>query len=285
MEYEFAVIGHVGLDLMHGRWVSGGPAYYSSLTAAHLGRRVALLTRGAPKESQQSLGSLAKVVNLPSSTTTKFQTHYINGIRTQHVRSVGAPIQAHHLPTGWSDSPIVLLAPFAGEIDPDLAFRFPGSLLGISPQGWMRHWDASGLVTPTSWARSNVLKRARVTFLSEVDIPTKCHPLTDIADEGILIITLGFRGAVLRWKGQWYRVPAYPAQEMDSTGAGDVFAAAYLIRYSETKDPLASSLYASCAASIKVEAHGLEGIPTIDQINDRASRHPQLNVIPCIYPF
>ena len=87
---------------------------------------------------------------------------------------------------------------------------------------------------------------------------------------------------MLRWKRQWFRATAYPAKEVDSTGAGDVFAAAYLVRYSKTGDPLASGLYASCTAGIKA---GLPGIPTIAQIKERASRHPELKVVPCSGPF
>ena len=56
------------------------------------------------------------------------------------------------------------------------------------------------------------------------------------------MVTQGSRGAVLRWKRQWFGVPAYPAKEVDSTGAGDVFAAAYLVRYSKVGDPLTSGL-------------------------------------------
>ncbi len=96
------------------------------------------------------------------------------------------------------------------------------------------------------------------------------------------MVTQGPRGAVLRWKRQWFRVPAYPPKEVDSTGAGDVFAAAYLVRYSKMGDPLTSGLYASCTASIKV---CLPEIPTVAQIKEHASRHPELKVVPCRGPF
>jgi sugar/nucleoside kinase (ribokinase family) len=40
---------------------------------------------------------------------------------------------------------------------------------------------------------------------------------------------------------------------VDPTGAGDVFAAAFLVRYQETNDPLEAAAFAACAASCAVE--------------------------------
>ena len=61
---------------------------------------------------------------------------------------------------------------------------------------------------------------------------------------------------------------------MDPTGAGDVFAAAYLVRYRETSDALESARFASCAASFCVEAQGTEGIPTRAQMEERPGTAP-----------
>ena len=55
-------------------------------------------------------------------------------------------------------------------------------------------------------------------------------------------------------------------REVDPTGAGDVFAAAYLIRYHETGDPYEAAQFANLVASFSVEAPGTEGIPTRDEV-------------------
>ena len=70
--------------------------------------------------------------------------------------------------------------------------------------------------------------------------------------------------------------------ELDSTNAealrrlaagdarpGDVFAAAYLVRYGETADELESARFASCAASFCVQAQGADGIPTRPAVEAR----------------
>ena len=56
-------------------------------------------------------------------------------------------------------------------------------------------------------------------------------------------------------------VEALPTTVVDPTGAGDVFAAAFLIRFSETTDPIESATFASIAAGMSVSARGVQAIP------------------------
>jgi sugar/nucleoside kinase (ribokinase family) len=121
--------------------------------------------------------------------------------------------------------------------------------------------------------------------LSEEDLPKKALPAAWTAWPGILIITQSERGAVGRWHGQWNRIPAHPAWEVNPTGAGDVFTAAFLVRYSETRDPDESALFASAAASIKAEHGGIAGIPTREQVQERKVKYIDLRVTPCGKPF
>src|SRR5690606_24636704 len=64
-------------------------------------------------------------------------------------------------------------------------------------------------------------------------------------------------------------IPPLPAREGDPTGAGDAFAAAFLIRYAETGDARQSALFASAAGAIAVEAAGFDALGTRDQIEVR----------------
>lgn len=56
---------------------------------------------------------------------------------------------------------------------------------------------------------------------------------------------------------------------MDPTRAGDVFAAAFLVEYCRSGDPLASARFAGCAASFCVEAQGTAGIPPLAQVEEK----------------
>jgi sugar/nucleoside kinase (ribokinase family) len=87
-----------------------------------------------------------------------------------------------------------------------------------------------------------------------------------------LIVTMGARGARLNFEGRWRHIAPFPTREVDPTGAGDVFAAAFLIRYAETSEPLESARFASCVASFSVEAEGVGGIPTRAQVEGRLAQ-------------
>ena len=53
-----------------------------------------------------------------------------------------------------------------------------------------------------------------------------------------------------------------PATEVEPTGAGDVFAAAFLIRYNASGDPYEAAAYAAVAGALTVEADGIRGVPS-----------------------
>ena len=275
---EFLAIGHVTLDLTERGPVPGGAAFYASMTAAGLGWRSGLLTRGAGSEFQEYLYSLDLVVNEPSEVTTTFEMRYSGDARSLILHDLARPIEGTKLPAGWGEVQVALLAPVFHDVPSSLAGRFSRSLLGASPQGWLRRTSSKGLVRPADWYDAQVLSRADVVILSELDVAGGRIPARWLTHGSIFILTKGKSGAVMRYGGRWFNIPAYPALEVDPTGAGDVFAAAFLIRYFETKDAFAAGLFASCAASLKVEGIGAAAIPTRAQVQRRMSRYPTLKV-------
>jgi sugar/nucleoside kinase (ribokinase family) len=62
------------------------------------------------------------------------------------------------------------------------------------------------------------------------------------------------------------KIPPRHANEVDPTGAGDVFATAFVIRLQETGDPLQAARFANITASLSVEHPGVTGIPTREQV-------------------
>ena len=278
---DFLAIGHVTLDLTQDGQVPGGTAFYAAVTAARLGRKVGLLTRGAPPQSKEPLAALEQVVNIPSPVTTIFENRYDNGVRTQRLHSAAPAIEVKHLPDGWQDVPMVLLAPVFQEVESSLARCFPKALLGVAPQGWFRRATDTGRIEHMEWNNEEVLSRAEVVILSEMELFERRVPANWLTHGGIIVLTQGARGALMHYDNRWFRIPAHPTEEVDPTGAGDVFAAAYLIRYGETGDAIASGLFASCAASLKVAAKGAAGIPTRKQITRRMEQFPNLKVVPC----
>lgn len=73
-----------------------------------------------------------------------------------------------------------------------------------------------------------------------------------------VIIKCGARGQIL-WvqeTGTRMRIPAYPANVRDVTGAGDSFCGGFLVGLDRTGDPVEAALYGSVSASLTIEGTG-----------------------------
>ncbi len=267
---DFLVIGHITRDLLpEGGFVQGGAATYAAVAALRLGVRPAILTRAAPDSKLIPALAGVPITRLPAAVTTTFENRYFDGHRRQVVHAAAPPITAANVPPAWQNIPIVLLGPVAQEVDSALAGAFPNSIVGAAPQGWMRRWDAQGHVSRGPWLHAEtVLPRIQALILSWEDLD---HDPATLAYYcrlcPLVVLTLGARGCQV-WQGErMTHVPPRPAHELDPTGAGDVFAAAFLIRLAAGSDPLQAARFANVVASFSVEGLATEAIPTLAQVN------------------
>jgi 1D-myo-inositol 3-kinase len=218
-----------------------------------------------------------EVLNLASPVTSTFQNLYsTNGTRTQYLRAVADPIKAEDIPSAWREARVVLLGPLTNELEGGIAKVFSHSLIGVTPQGWMRRWDGDGRVFPKPWeGAAEVLNYARVVVFSENDVQKDESVIQAYARLAkILVVTKGAKGATIYHQGEVRHFPAFETIEIDPTGAGDVFAAAYLIELGRSGDPYAAAHFANCVASFNVEKPGIEGIPTLEQVEQRLAQFP-----------
>ena len=272
---DFLVIGHVTRDLQEDDYTIGGTVTFASLTARNLGQRTAVVTRASPDLNLNPLYQGIEVLRLPSPVTSTFQNLYsTDGTRTQFLRAVAERIKAEDIPPAWREAKIVLLGPLTGELEGSIVEVFPHSLIGVTPQGWMRCWDGDGRVFPKPWeGAAEVLNYAQVVIFSEKDVGKDesviqaCARMVDT-----LVVTSGPGGATVYHRGEVCHLPAFEAVEVDPTGAGDVFAAAYLIELGRSGDPYAAAHFANCVASFVVEKPGTEGIPTLEQVEQRLAK-------------
>jgi ribokinase len=80
------------------------------------------------------------------------------------------------------------------------------------------------------------------------------------------VVTCGPRGAFLL-QGEWlYRVAACPGPLVNTTGAGDAFAAAWLSTFARTGDPRYALQSASVAASLALRGLAHTALPRWDQV-------------------
>ena len=263
---DLLAIGHVTRDLVGDRVVPGGAVTYGALTARSLGLTAAIVTSARPDDVEDMPGVAAHVI--PSPSTTTFRNLYRGGRRVQTIEAVAGPIGPGDVPVEWRAAPHVLIAPLAGEVEPGVARLFPGSVVVASIQGWLRRWDSDGVVRPRAWDGRDVLPHVAAAVVSSEDTgdPAAIDRWARLAP--VLIVTLGERGARLHTDSAWHDVPPFPAREVDPTGAGDVFAAAWAVSFRETRDPIQSARFASAASSLSIRAPAATAIPTRPQIAD-----------------
>lgn len=280
---EFLVVGHVVQDLVPDAdgggetWRLGGAASYASLLARNFGLSTAVLTSCSPDLPLQDILPGIDVHRVPSERTTQMRNVYPDGgRREQWVPQRAETLTAGHLPGEWRDARIVLLGPVAGEIDASLAGAFsPTTLVGAGAQGWLREAGADSRVrqvSPHDWDAAPVLKHVKALFLSDEDLLLEDAPValaewSEVVD--VLAFTRGYGGADICYGGEWRRFDAYPANPVDLTGAGDTFAAGFLIRYAETGAPWEATRYGACAASLVIEGVGVDGVPAKAAVAER----------------
>lgn len=71
-----------------------------------------------------------------------------------------------------------------------------------------------------------------------------------------VVMTLGSKGASIYWKGKDYIISSYPVNPVDSTGAGDMFAGAFMYGIINTGNPVYAGQLASLSAAKIVSQMG-----------------------------
>jgi sugar/nucleoside kinase (ribokinase family) len=273
---DFVAVGHVTLGQTETGTRPGGSALYAALTAHRLGYAVALLTSfGSDFPCSEVLPPEILVVNVPSSQTTTFRHEIGSKKRRLTLLGRAADLEASRLPTEWKRAGLAYLAPVANEVDPSLAAEFTEGAVGAGIQGWMRGRDREGLITPTLWEGADlVLPHVQAIFMSREDLGAfERDAVKHFERVPLAVVTLGAWGALLFVNGDRYEVRADPAEEVDATGAGDVFAAAFLLHYQRQGDPWEAAGWASCAAALSVEGTGVTGIPSREAVESRFRRY------------
>ena len=266
---DYLVIGHVAHDLTPTGSRLGGTVAYSALTARALGLRVGVVTTSGPETSLAALNDIP-VLALESPRSTTFENIYTEHGRVQYLRAQAARIDFAAVPEVWRRASILHLGPIADEVDAVLPEEFSPALLGLTPQGWMRQWDSESRVSRKEWTGADTaLARANAVVISREDVNGDDELIENMAHQTrVLAVTEGAAGAVLYWNGDRRRFRAPEVKEVDATGAGDVFAAAFFIRLFSTRDPWEATRFATLLATCSITRLGLEGIATPREIEE-----------------
>src|SRR3984893_14234643 len=273
---DYLLLGHVTVDrLDEKRVVLGGTATYGALTARNMGARGGVHTSTSYEPGLIDTLGGGLVARIPAEYTSCFVNEYSGGKRRQTIESVAEKLTYEQILPEWRNPAVVHLGPLCQELDAArLVGRFPRSLVGVTPQGWMRGWGEDGVVHPVDWAEADrVLARAHAVIISEDDVADASVIKEWAAKARMLVVTLGEGGCDVYRQADPvpFHSPAFKsATEVDPTGAGDVFAAAFLWRLHKSGgDWHTAADWANCVASFVVEKRGVAGVPKLAEVEKR----------------
>jgi sugar/nucleoside kinase (ribokinase family) len=275
---DYLVVGNITVDYTPVGREWGGTALFAAITAQRLGARVHVLTSMPQAEVRHVLPAEIEVRNVDSPVFCTFLHKHFEGVRDQYITDVAHTLHAGDLPERWRTLPLVHFGPIAQEVGHDLLGAFNKALRGGSVQGWLRHWGEDGHVQPLPPEKMlEWVPPVDCSFLSEEDIGSN-RQVIDVYRRAhrVVVLTDGAHGATVFEGDTAMHVPAFPVQEVDDNGAGDVFSAAFLIRYYETGNALEAAHFATVVASYHVEHIGTEGLPTREQVDARLREYVRL---------
>jgi hypothetical protein len=239
---DYLTVGHVCHDLTPAGPVPGGTAMYSARVAQALGCRTAVLTSVGPGFDLGPVLPDIAFECVPAAQSTTFENVYTPAGRRQTVHAVAKTMTAGDVPTAWQRASIVHLGPIVHEVDEGMIRLFSNSLVGVTPQGWFRRWGADGRVSVSDW-------------------PGLLDEIRDLAS--VVVLTQQAGGCKVFHRDEMREVPAPVVEEVNPTGAGDVFAAAFFVRMYQTKgNPWEAAVFAN-----RMAAHSVSYDSLADKLN------------------
>jgi sugar/nucleoside kinase (ribokinase family) len=209
--------------------------------------------------------------------------------RVQLVGQASDPLPVGALPVAWRQAEAVLLAPVAGELSAGWAEALPRrALVALAWQGLFRRLVPGRALQRLPLRPGPLIARADVALVSANDLLADASALAAVLSRPgqQLVVSHGDRGALhcertargLRWR----RVPPIAAREtLDSTGAGDVFLAAWFVAMLASRaagqpaDETAPLAVAAAAASLSVTGSGLAGLADVRQVCRELANGPR----------
>jgi sugar/nucleoside kinase (ribokinase family) len=280
---DFVAVGHVTLDQFGDEVRPGGAALFAAVTAHRLGLSAAILTSHGDDFPLDLIPSQIEVVSVSADATTRFAHRHEHGRRVMEVSSLARPLGPDAVPDDWRDAAVVLLAPVIDEVDPLVSTAFEDATLAAAAQGWLRVRERGGSLTSREWEPPDYLVgRLQAIFLSQEDIGGQEDRIVELYQRvPVGVLTVDRHGAFVFVNGERYEVKPRRTTEHDATGAGDVFAAAFLVEYDRTGDAWEAAAAGACAGSLAVEGPGWSSLPDRSTLNAALARyHEERNALP-----
>ncbi len=276
--FDVCVIGHVVWDRnfygnLERKPQPGGVAYYVAMTYRRLGLRTAVVTKVAAKDDRALLRELrsngVEVFNLPTESTTSCENHYSADnfdVRIQRIGSRAEVIRLMEIPRLQANT--VHFGPLTpDDIELGVMVRdlSPRSTIALDAQGLVREIVDGAVVAKERadhgpWLRSvDVLKVDAQELLIYAGSASPPIAVRGLLARGVneLVVTKGGLGSTVFRDGDSFHIDAIsPRHQVDVTGCGDTYLAAYMAKRMTSEDIEECGEFASAAASINLECSG-----------------------------
>lgn len=221
---------------------------------------------------------------IPSRATSFFENIYgiDNRDRSQRVRSTGDPFSIDVLKPlleplrQLPEKPYIILGSLLADDFPLDVVQYCNTIgkVVMDAQGYFREvkftktedGNAIGKVYESDWKdKDKYLANIEVLKLNEnearlITNETDLHLAAKLLHEqGIpeVLLTLGRMGSIIAAEGEVIDIPVIPEKiSIDATGCGDTYVMAYIYRRSQGDSPRQAALFASSAATLKLEGNG-----------------------------
>ncbi len=263
---SFLAIGHVTWDVLPDDLEAkepGGAVAFASITASRLGLQPAIVTSSADDYPiREVIDAPERSIRVPSLHTSTFENRYdARGDRLQILHRRAGEISEGDVPPAWRNPDLLFVGPLTQELPYDCLRWFHPRVSCVVPQGWLRSWRTPlpSMIRVSKSPPASISRGWDICVLSESEIETKTlNDWRDVARH--LVVTKGREGADLysEDRSKPFRISTHSHRVdgagNDTTGAGDVFAAAMVIRFGSTGDARSSAEFASLCAALSTRA-------------------------------
>jgi sugar/nucleoside kinase (ribokinase family) len=266
---KIIIIGHCCLDeISENKFVPGGTAYYSCKIAEQFDFDIKLITSWGPNYEFGSQLSHLSIDVIDSQTTTVFKNLDLGeGKRKQYLKQKAKTLFIPEKNFEYYD--IAFFTPICNEVPFELIGKINARIKVATIQGWLRQVNGDMSISPKSidWS---LLADLNIVIASQQDFSDFNNDIKFLRKYvEYIIITKGDKGCVLYKKDKEIYIEAYPVNEIDSTGAGDIFSMAFLFKHNKGFDLRDCCIFGNCAASFIVEGKHITNLPSLADIEAR----------------
>lgn len=197
------------------------------------------------------------------------------GQRILRLRARAKGLALADVPEDLRSADSLVFGSIARELAPDLLAGETARVSVLAAQGLLRTWDADGTVRPAGWDNAEErIARLSAVVLSEDDVARDTRAVEAWSRTTPVVLTLAERGCRIYEGGRaTHEVAAFsPARVVDTTGAGDTFAAALAIALGEGQGLAEAARFANAVASFGLEGEGISALATREAVERRMGR-------------